>query len=299
MAVEKYTPVQTWLLAMRPKTLPAAAAPVIVGTAVAFREGVFRPGPALAALVGALLIQIGANLANDVLDYKKGADTQARLGPLRVTQAGLLAPVQVLTGVWLTFGLAVLVGVYLVIVGGWPIILVGLFSIAAGLAYTGGPFPLGYLGLGDVFVFIFFGLAAVCGTYYVQAGTVSTVAIWSAVPIGLLATAILAVNNLRDIETDAQAGKKTLAVRFGVSGARLEYLLMIIGAYLTSLFMWLLNLTSIGVMLTWMSLVQAIPIVRAVYREKGRPLNKALAGTGQLELVFGILLSIGLVIEHG
>jgi 1,4-dihydroxy-2-naphthoate octaprenyltransferase len=172
------SPRQAWILAARPKTLPAAAAPVVVGTAVALSEGVFSPGPALAALLGALLIQIATNFANDVFDYKKGADTGQRLGPLRVTQAGLLTPAQVMAGMWLTFGLAVLVGVYLVWVGGWPIVVIGLLSILSGMAYTGGPFPLGYNGLGDLFVFIFFGLVAVGGTYYVQALTLSPAAIW-------------------------------------------------------------------------------------------------------------------------
>jgi 1,4-dihydroxy-2-naphthoate polyprenyltransferase len=182
------TPYQIWMMAARPKTLPAAAAPVIAGTAVAFAEGVFSPGPALAALLGALLIQIGTNFANDVFDYKKGADTTERLGPVRVTQAGLLKPGQVMIGMWITFGLAVLVGVYLLAVAGWPVVWIGLFSILAGIAYTGGPFPLGYNGLGDIFVFIFFGLVAVCGTYFVQAGMVSAGAVWTAIPMGLLAT---------------------------------------------------------------------------------------------------------------
>lgn len=245
---------QIWLLAARPKTLPAAAAPVIVGTAVAISEGVFSFGPALAALLGALLIQIGTNLANDVFDFKKGADTGERLGPMRVTQAGLLSPEQVMQGMWATFGLAVVVGLYLVYVGGWPIVLVGLLSIAAGIAYTGGPFPLGYNGLGDIFVFIFFGLVAVCGTYYVQAQAISRVAYFAAIPIGLLATAILVVNNLRDIETDKKVGKKTLAVRLGREGAQMEYVLLIGVAYIIPLFMWVSGVSSVAVFLVWLSL---------------------------------------------
>ena len=214
---------QRWLIASRPKTLPAATVPVIVGTAAAFKDNVFQFGPALAALLGALLIQIGANFANDVFDYKKGADTAERLGPTRVTQAGMLSPGQVYAGMVVVFGLATLIGVYLVLVAGWAVILIGVFSILAALAYTGGPFPLGYNGLGDIFVFIFFGLVAVCGTYFVQAGTLGALAWWGALPVGFLATAILVVNNLRDVKTDRIAGKKTLAVRFGESGARAEY----------------------------------------------------------------------------
>ena len=286
---------QIWFLAARPKTLPAAAAPVFVGTAVALSDGVFRLGPALAALLGALLIQIGTNFANDVFDFKKGADTTERLGPLRVTQAGLLKPGQVMLGMWLTFGLATLVGVYLVIVGGWPIVVIGLLSIVSGIAYTGGPYPLGYNGLGDIFVFLFFGLIAVCGTYYVQAGTLSAAVIWASIPVGLLATAILVVNNLRDIETDRAAGKRTLAVRFGAGGAQIEYLLMLAGSYAVPLFMWLLGISSAWVLLTWLSLPLVRPLVQQIMNQTGRPLNQALAGTARLELVFSLLFSVGFV----
>ncbi len=288
---------QVWILAARPKTLPAAAAPVVVGTAVAIGEQVFRPGPALVALLGALLLQIGANFANDLFDYQKGADTSGRLGPLRVTQAGLLTPHQVLVGMGVTFGLAALAGLYLVIVGGWPILVIGLLSIAAAVAYTGGPFPLGYKGLGDLFVFIFFGLAAVCGTYYVQAGTVSPVAVWAAVPMGALVVNILVVNNLRDIETDRAAGKKTLAVRLGAGGARAEYLLLLAVAYAVPLLMWLLDLSTFWVMLAWLSLPLGISTIRLVLTETGRILNQALAGTARLALVYALLFSVGIISE--
>ena len=286
---------QAWLLAARPKTLPAAAAPVVVGSAVALSEGQFWFGPALAALLGALLIQIGTNLANDLFDFKKGADTSERLGPLRVTQAGLLTPQQVLIGMWFAFGGAALVGVYLIIIGGWPIVIIGILSILSGIAYTGGPFPLGYNGLGDLFVFIFFGLVAVCGTYYVQAGTVSATSIWAAVPIGLLATAILVVNNLRDVETDRRAGKKTLAVRWGVRGAQGEYLLLVLISYALPLLAWLLNQMPFTGLATWLSIPLALPLIRAIHHDNGRALNKTLAGTARLELVYALLLSLGLI----
>ena len=287
---------QIWLLAARPKTLPAAAVPVIVGTAVAISEGVFRAGPAFAALLGALLIQVGTNFANDVFDYKKGADTTERLGPTRVTQAGLLTSNQVLVGMWLTFGIAALIGLYLVLIGGWPIVVIGLLSIASGIAYTGGPFPLGYNGLGDLFVFIFFGLVAVCGTYYVQAGSISPAALWASIPTGLLATAILVVNNLRDIDTDRAVGKKTLAVRFGANGAKLEYTLLLALSYLIPIIMGLTGTSSYWVLLTWLSLLFVRPLLNLVFNEKGHPLNQALAGTARLELIYGILLSLGLII---
>ncbi len=298
VANQPLTKLQIWLLAARPKTLPAAAAPVVVGTAVAIGEAVFQWGPALAALLGALLIQIGTNFANDVFDYKKGADTTERLGPTRVTQAGLLPPETVMVGMWLTFGLAVLIGGYLVWVGGWPIILIGILSILAGIAYTGGPFPLGYNGLGDLFVFIFFGVVAVCGTYYVQAGTVSPAAIWASLPVGFLATAILVVNNLRDIDTDRLAGKKTLAVRFGRRGAQIEYLLLVGLSYLIPLLMGLTGVASWWVIITFLSLPLVILLARMIFTQKGRPLNAALAGTARLELVYSFLLSVGLIVER-
>jgi 1,4-dihydroxy-2-naphthoate polyprenyltransferase len=287
---------QVWLLAARPKTLPAAAAPVMVGSAAAFYEGGFRLGPALAALMAALLLQIGANLANDYFDYYKGADTSARLGPVRVTASGLIPPGKVLRGMWVTFGLAALAGIYLAVVAGWPVIIIGLAAIAAAIAYTGGPLPFGYYGLGDFFVFVFFGLAAVAGTYFVQTGALSSLAIGSAVPMGLLITAILVVNNLRDIETDRKAGKMTLAVRFGPTGARQEYAACLAGAYISPLLMVLLGAAPGHVFLAWFTVPMVIPLIKTVNTVRGRPLNLTLAGTGQLTLVYGLLYSLGLVL---
>ncbi len=199
---------------------------------------------------------------------------------------------------WLTFGLAAVIGLYLVYVGGWPIVAIGLLSILAGIAYTGGPFPLGYNGLGDLFVFIFFGLVAVCGTYYVQALTVSAAAVWTAIPLGFLATAILVVNNLRDIDTDRAAGKKTMAVRLGRRGAQMEYLLLAGGSYLAPLLMALLGVSSAWVLLSWLSLPLLRPLLHLIFKQKGRPLNQALAGTARLELVFSLLLALGLILPR-
>ena len=291
----KLTYWQIWMLAARPKTLPAAAAPVVTGSAVAYYAGFFQFGPALAALLAALLLQIGANIANDVFDFHRGADTHERLGPLRVTQAGLLTPQQALAGMWVTFGLAALLGVYLIIVAGWPVLVIGLASIAAAIAYTGGPFPLGYYGLGDLAVFIFFGLVAVCGTYYVQALNVTWLAIWSSFPMGFLITAILVVNNLRDIHTDRAAGKHTLAVRLGETGTRQEYTLLVGGAYVVPLIVWLGGLAPAWVLLAWLSSPAAVSLIRYVWLQRGRPLNKALGGTGQLALLFSAFYAIGLI----
>ncbi|MBU2611910.1 MAG: 1,4-dihydroxy-2-naphthoate polyprenyltransferase, partial [Chloroflexi bacterium] len=215
---------QIWWLAIRPRTLPAAAAGVVMGSALAWADGSFQAGPALAALCVALLLQIGSNVANDVYDFERGTDTSERQGPLRVTQAGLLPAAQVKRGMWIIFALAAMFGLYLAFLRGWVVIFIGLAAILSAIAYTGGPFPLGYYGLGDVFVFIFFGLIAVTGTYFAQVGSVSAAAGWMSVPVGLIVTAILVVNNLRDIENDRKAGKHTLAVRLGVRGARIEYL---------------------------------------------------------------------------
>jgi 1,4-dihydroxy-2-naphthoate octaprenyltransferase len=284
-------------MAARPKTLTAALVPVMVGTALAFGLGVGRWLPAVAALVGAMLIQIGTNLTNDYYDFKKGADTEERLGPKRVTQSGLIAPGTVLASALLCFGLAVVVGIYLVVVGGWPIVAIGLASVLAGYAYTGGPFPLAYNGLGDVFVFVFFGLVAVPGTFYVQALTVGPAAWWAAIPVGAVGTAILVVNNLRDETTDTKANKRTLVVRFGSTAGKAEYVTLLVAAYATPVVMWGLGLASPWVLLALLSAPVAVPPLKLVMGAKGAELNPALGGTAKLQLVFGLLFSVGLFLR--
>ena len=287
-----------WGLAIRPRTLPAAASGVVMGCALAWRDGAFQPGPALACLLAALLLQIGSNLANDVFDFERGTDTHERLGPTRVTLAGMLTPREVKLGMAVVFGLAALLGVYLASVGGWPVVWIGLAAILAAIAYTGGPFPLGYHGLGDIFVFVFFGVAAVAGTYFVQAGTVAPAAWWMTIPPGLIITAILVVNNLRDVENDRKGGKRTLAVRLGEQNTRLEYLLCMAGAYLILPLAAWRGLIPWQSLLAWGSLPLAIKSTRVVFRERGRPLNTALAGTGQTALVFSLLFWVGIVLTN-
>ena len=294
---EKLITFEIWILAMRPKTLPAAIGPVLVGAALAAGDQAFRFGPALAALLGALLLQIGSNLANDVFDFKKGMDTKERTGPLRVTQAGLLSPRQVLAGMWTIFALAGGVGLYLIWVGGWPILVVGILSILAAIAYTGGPFPLGYHGLGDVLVFIFFGPVATCGTYYVQAGYIGASAWWASVPMGFLITAILVVNNYRDLETDQKGGKRTLVVRLGPSGARGEYFLLLAASLAVPPLMWLSGNYSAWMLLPVLSLCLIRPLVRDMKTKKGVPLNATLAGTARFSLVFALLFAIGYLLD--
>jgi len=282
-----------WMLAIRPKTLPAAMGPVIVGTALAAGDQAFRIGPALAALLAALLLQIGSNLANDVFDFKKGSDTKERTGPLRVTQAGLLTPRQVMMGMWTVFALAFIIGTYLIWVGGWPILTIGILSIIFAIAYTGGPFPLGYHGLGEVFVFIFFGPVAVCGTYYVQAGSLAASAWWASLPMGFLISAILVVNNFRDLETDKKVGKRTLAVRLGPSGTQMEYFFFLAASGIVPLIMWLTHQTSGWILLAWLSVPFALPLIKDIRKKRGVPLNATLAGTARLSLVYSLLFSFG------
>ena len=284
----------TWGLAIRLRTLPAAAAGVVMGTALAWRDGFFRLDAALACLLTALFLQIGSNLANDVFDFERGTDTPERLGPVRVTQAGLLTSSQVKQGIIVVFALAALFGLYLASLGGWIVIIIGLAAILSAIAYTGGPFPLGYYGLGDLFVFIFFGLASVSGTYYVQAGFVSAGAWWMAIPPGLIITAILVVNNLRDLENDRKAGKHTLAVILGERATKTQYLICMIAAYLMIPFAAVIMVIPWSALLTWFSLPLAIKTTRIVFTQKGRALNGALAGTGQVALLFSILFWIGL-----
>jgi 1,4-dihydroxy-2-naphthoate octaprenyltransferase len=281
-------------MAARPRTLPVAVAPVVVGTAVAISEGVARPLPAFAALVGALLLQLVSNFANDVFDHEKGADTEERIGPPRATQMGLLSPTDMRMGIAVVLGAAAGVGLYLAWVAGWPVVVIGLLSMVAAIAYTGGPWPFGYKGLGDPAVFLFFGVIAVAGTHYVQSLRLSTAALAASVGVGCLATAILVVNNYRDIETDERAGKRTLAVRLGRDGARREYLALIGIAYAMLPVHWLGLGRSLFVMLPLLSLPKAISLVRTIRSEvEGPPLNAALAGTAQLTLLYSVLLAVG------
>jgi 1,4-dihydroxy-2-naphthoate octaprenyltransferase len=285
---------RVWWLAARPRTLPVAFAPVLVGTALAAAEGAARPLPALAALLGALLLQIGANFANDLFDSEKGADGEDRIGPPRAMQLGLATAGQMRRAIAAAFGGALLVGVYLVAIGGWPIAAIGVISIAAGLAYTGGPFAFGYHGLGDLAVFLFFGPVAVAGTHYVQASAPSGLAIAASLPVGALAAAILVVNNLRDIETDAKAGKRTLAVRIGRRKTRIEYVGLLVVAYALLPDFWLLGPASPWVMLPLLTLPRALVLTSQIIESTDGPaLNAALAGTAQLAFGFSMLFAIG------
>jgi 1,4-dihydroxy-2-naphthoate octaprenyltransferase len=287
-----------WLLASRPRTLPAAVAPVLVGTSLGATEDEFRVLPFLAALVGSVFIQIGTNLSNDYSDARRGADTDDRLGPVRVTAGGLMPPRRVLVGTYVAFGIAVAAGLYLAAEAGWELLVVGAASILAGVLYTGGPRPYGYEGLGELFVFVFFGLVAVAGSYYVQTEELRWEAFGLAVPVGLLAAAILVVNNVRDIETDRRAGKRTLAVKLGRDRARVLFTAMVVVAFAAPAAIWAFGGLTAWLLLTLAALPLAPSLIETVSsRTDGPALNGALAATGRLLAVFSLLLAAGVLLS--
>jgi len=284
-----------WLAATRPATLLAAVAPIAVGTAVAAAEGAARAPLALLALATAVLLQIAANLANDLFDFEKGADTAERRGPARAVASGWIAPAAMRRAVVAVVVAAAFAGLGLVAAGGWPIALAGLLSLAAALAYTGGPWPLGYHGLGDVCVFVFFGIVGVAGSHYVQAGHVSALAVAAALPVGLLVTAILVVNNLRDLDTDARTGKRTLAVRMGARATRAYYGALLATAFAVPATLVAAHALSWTALLPLLALPLALGLARAVARAADGPsFNAALAGTARLAALFSLLFAVGI-----
>jgi len=283
-------------MAARPRTLPAAVAPVLVGTSLAIRYGTFHPLAFIAALLGAMAIQIGTNLSNDYSDARRGADTDERIGPVRVTAGGLVPPRQVLIATYLTFAAAVLCGIYLIAIAGWALLAVGAASILAGVLYTGGPRPYGYAGLGEVFVFLFFGIVAVSGSYFVQRRALPWQAFVLAVPVGLLIAAILVVNNVRDIDTDRRAGKRTLAVRLGRGRTRVLFAVIVAAAFVTSWVPWFAGSLSAWLLLTLAAAPLALGVVQTVRTHNDGPsLNAALARTAKLALAFCLLLCAGIL----
>jgi 1,4-dihydroxy-2-naphthoate octaprenyltransferase len=271
---------------------------VLVGTSLAIQQDEFHVLRFVAALVGSVFIQIGTNLSNDYSDARRGADTEDRLGPVRVTAGGLMPPRRVLTGTYVAFGIAVAAGAYLAAVAGWELLVVGVVSILAGVLYTGGPRPYGYEGLGELFVFLFFGVVAVVGSYYVQAEELPWEAFALSAPIGLLASAILVVNNIRDADTDRRAGKRTLAVKLGRERARLLFGAMLTGAFLTPVAIAAAGGLSWWITLTTVAAGLAPPLYRTVAtRTDGASLNTALADTGRLLALYSLLLSVGVLLS--
>lgn len=288
-----------WLMASRPATLPAALGPVLVGLGVGVAQGAFQPGVAIACLAVALLLQIAANLSNDLFDHRSGADSTDRLGPPRAAASGLLTERQLAIGTGIALVLAACFGSLLVAVGGPVLLVLGALALVAAVAYTGGPFPYGYRGLGEVAVFLFFGIVAVAGTAYLQTDSWTALGFAAAIPVGLLVTAILVVNNLRDIGPDTRASKRTLAVMFGGRFAQREYLVMLLVAYGVPVALWVVGAVSYPVLLPVLSLPLAVPLVRIVFAGGDpRRLNPVLKGTARLQLVFAALFALGLAVHR-
>ncbi len=286
-----------WWMAFRPKTLTAAIAPVMIGTAMAYGDGIHHFPSAFLCLFAALTIQTGTNLANDYFDFKKGADTAERIGPTRITQAGLVKPETVRLSFIIAFALSALACGVLVMRAGWPIAVIGIISIISGILYTAGPKPLGYIGLGDIFVLIFFGPVAVGGTYYVQSFEINMAVILAGIAPGLISVAILTINNLRDIASDSKSGKRTLAVRFGKSFAHSEYLTSIIIASLIPVLIYALIADHLPILTASITVLIAVPAIKTVLTKSDGPsLNNALAFTGKLLLIYSILFSIGWIL---
>ena len=291
------SPFRVWFLAIRPKTLTAAVAPIVMGTSMAYADGFFHGPSATVALLGGLLIQIGTNFANDYFDFVKGADTQDRVGPMRVTQARLMKPETMRWAYRTSFGVAIVLGGYLVYRGGWPIVVIGLSSVLFGVLYTGGTKPLGYLGLGDFLVLVYFGPVALGTTYYVQAQEFEPVTILAGLAPGFLSVSLLAINNLRDIATDAKVGKKTLAVRFGENFARIEYVLCIVLASFIPVYLTISHPSHLGALLATAACVIALAPMRIVLKENdSHRLIHALDVTSRLLVVYALAFSIGWVL---
>ncbi|MGE9292909.1 MAG: 1,4-dihydroxy-2-naphthoate polyprenyltransferase [Puniceicoccales bacterium] len=288
---------KVWLLAARPKTLPAAIVPVLLGTAVAVHEGGFHFIPAAICLVFALLIQIGSNYANDYFDFQKGADTDKRVGPVRAVASGLVSPQQMWRATLVVLGLAFIVGLSLVFYGGWWLVAVGVLSVLCALAYTGGPYPLGYNGLADIFVFVFFGLVAVMFTAYVQTGEFTWAGFWAGCGCGLLSMNLLVVNNARDIETDREAGKRTLPVRFGYRYAVIQYCLSALLAFAVPDMLMRLGYGGWVYLTLLLMPVAVILCLRLTRAHRPRDFHLLLMYTGQLLLAYGVLLSLGIVLS--
>lgn len=290
--------IKIWLLAARPKTLWAAVGPVIIGTAMAYGYGMVDWLSLVCALAGAVFIQIGTNLANDYFDFVKGSDTHDRIGPTRATQAGLVSPQAMRRAYLIAFGLALLPGAYIIWRGGWPFLVIGIVSIICGILYTGGPFPIGYVGLGDLFVLIFFGPVAVGGTYYLHTLSIDSTAIIAGLAPGLISVAILSVNNMRDIDEDRRVGKRTLAVRFGRRFARLEYLFcMLVAAFVIPLYFYATADNRLFTLVPLVIITAAVPAIKTVFvSTDGEVLNGVLAKTGKLLLLFSIVFSLGWIL---
>lgn len=296
MSSTALSPFQIWMAAARPKTLAAAIVPVAVGSAMAFRSGSLKISASVIALLVALLIQIGTNFTNDLYDHLKGADTKKRVGPLRVMNAGLVTEPQMRMAIYIVFGAAFLLGMILVVQTSWWLLAIGIISIISGLAYTAGPYPLAYNGLGDIFVFIFFGLVATAGTFYVNTETVTQLSLIASVPVGLLITNILVVNNYRDADQDKTAGKKTTAVLFGRGFAKFQYIISFVLAFAVPLWIYTKGYAEYGMFLVLFLLIPAVLIIKGFLTRQGPELNKTLENTAKFTAAYGLTYSLGFLL---
>jgi 1,4-dihydroxy-2-naphthoate octaprenyltransferase len=287
---------EAWILASRPRTLAAAIVPVVIGSSIAIHDDVFKPIAAIIALLCSLLIQIGTNLVNDLYDFLRGSDKNDRIGPLRASASGLLSKQEMNAGIYISFGLCFLLGMYLVNIGGPFILFIGVISIVAGIAYTAGPFPLAYKGLGDIAVFLFFGFVGTIGTYYVQSNTISALSFWASVPVGALITNILVVNNYRDREEDRSNGKHTLVVIFGETFGRMQYLFFMIISYAILFVVYFTFKKSLVIFLPLLSLPLSIKLVKMIFTLRGSELNKTLELTAKLSALYAFLFAAGILL---
>lgn len=295
-SVKSISKAEGWFLASRPKTLLAALVPVLVGSAIAVNDGTFAPLAAFIALICAILLQVGSNFVNDLYDFLAGSDKPDRVGPTRVLASGIISAKEMKVGIFLVFLTSFILGMYLVFLGGWLILLIGVISILSAFAYTAGPFPLSYNGLGDIFVFLFFGLIGTVGTYFVQSGSITALSLWASIPVGALITNILVVNNYRDIEEDKSNGKYTLAVKYGHRFTRFQYIGFMIVSYLILFVVYYTFKQSWVVFLPLLSLPIAIRLMWMIYKYKGTALNKTLELTAKLSAIYGILFAVGIIL---
>ncbi|MBU1096907.1 MAG: 1,4-dihydroxy-2-naphthoate polyprenyltransferase [Ignavibacteriae bacterium HGW-Ignavibacteriae-2] len=295
-SAKKINKLQSWILASRPKTLPAAFVPVAIGSALAYNDNQFNAGAVAVALICSFLIQIGTNFVNDLYDFIAGTDKKDRVGPTRVLASGLISVNEMKIGISITFSSAFILGMYLVYISSWITLIIGIVSIIAGFAYTAGPFPLAYNGLGDVFVFLFFGFVGTIGTYYVQTLTVTEFVVWASVPVGALITNILVINNYRDIDEDRLAGKNTLAVKFGRNFTRFQYVSFMILSYLVPFIAFFTYKQSYLLFLPLITIPLSIKLIRMIYIFEGKELNKTLELTAKLSAIYGILFAIGILV---
>lgn len=294
--MKNYNKFEIWVLASRPKTLFAAFVPVIVGTSIANAEGEINLIASVVALVCSILIQIGTNFSNDLQDFIRGADSKERIGPLRVINEGLITTSQMKTAIFIVFFTALLLGLYLIYLGGVVILIIGILSILAGLAYTSGPYPLAYHGLGDFAAFIFFGLIGTIGTYYLNTGEFSTISLIASIPVGALVTNILVVNNYRDLEQDKRAGKNTLAVKLGKTFSRYEFIILMTASFIVPLIIFLSYDVKGWVFLPYLTLPIAYKLILMMFKLTGQQLNKTLELTAKFSAIFGLLFSLGFLL---